>query len=378
MQKYPISIHASVCLAVLTVVTLSGCHKKEVAEHHDTESTLFQKTGNRITIPEDSPLRKRLEFEPASKAERTVSRHFTGTIEADPVRLAHVFPTVAGRLVKILVTLGDNVKEGQPVAIINAPDCVTAQAEYTKAKSSLNLADRSLKRQLQLLDAKVAAQKDLDEAQDAFDAAKANLDAATQVLRLMGYDPEKDAPGGMLRVLAPQSGKIISVNAGTGEVRNDNNSPLATVADLSTVWLTIHVPERDLLLFHQDAPVEATFESYPGQIFKGVVAHLGDVISEETRVAPMRVELPNADGRLKPGMFATVTVLTVTERNLTVPSSAILQVGADAFVFEQVEPFVLESRAVIKGGDAGQDRVIILSGIRDGVLILKQNAVLFQ
>ncbi|WP_395741319.1 efflux RND transporter periplasmic adaptor subunit [Prosthecobacter sp.] len=365
-------------LAVLMALSQVSCHKKEAVESHETTSSLFQKTGNRITIPENSPLRKRLEFEPASKAERTVSRQFTGTIEADPVRLAHVFPTVAGRLVKILVTLGDNVTEGQPVAIISAPDCVTAQADYAKAKSSLNLADRSLKRQLQLLSAKVAAQKDLDEAQDAFDAAKANLDASTQVLKLMGYDPEKDTPGGKLRVLAPQSGKIISVNAGMGEVRNDNNAPLATVADLSTVWLTIHVPERDLVLFHQDAPVEASFESYPGQTFKGVVAHLGDVISEDTRVAPMRVELPNPDGRLKPGMFATVTVLAVTERNLTLPSSAILQVGPDAFVFEQVEPFVLESRSVIKGGDAGPDRVIILSGIREGALILKQNAVLFQ
>ena len=361
---------------VLTVL-LAGCGRHGAIKH-EAEKAAFEKTGNRIEIPEGSPLRGKLEFEPATKAERFVTRTFTGSIEADPVRLAHVFPTVAGKLVRILVTLGDIVKEGQPVALISATGGVTAQADYVKARSSLNLAEKSLKRQSLLLAAKVAAQKDLDEAQDAYDAAKANMEACTEVLRFMGFDPLKDAPGGLLQVLAPQSGRVIAVSAGKGEMRNDNNQPLATVADLSTVWLTIHVPERDLRLFRKDAPVEAKFESYPGEVFKGTVTHLGDVISEETRVAWMRVELPNPNDRLKPGMYSTVTVPSVMELSLSVPSEAILQVGGDAFVFEQVAPNTLESRQVTTGGDAGGGRVIILSGLREGAQVVQKNGVLFQ
>jgi len=359
-------------------VLLLACCGRHGAQPHAEDKPAYEKTGNRIVIPEGSPLRGRLEFEQAARAERSVTRTFTGSIEADPVRLAHVFPAVAGKLVRILVSLGDTVKEGQPVAIISATGGVTAQADYVKAKSALNLAEKSLKRQSQLLAAKVAAQKDLDEAQDVYDAAQANMEAATEVLRFMGFDPLKDAPGGLLRVLAPQSGRVIAVSAGKGEMRNDNNQPLATVADLSVVWLTIHVPERDLRLFRKNAPVEALFESYPGEKFKGTVTHLGDVITEETRVASMRVELPNPNDRLKPGMYATVTVPTVMEQTLSVPAEAILQVGADAFVFEQVAPNTLESRQVTTGGDAGGGRVIILNGLKEGAQVLKKNGVLFQ
>ncbi len=368
--------YPSVLVCAMTAV-IASCGRPDTAVHA-VEKPAFEKTGNRITIPVESPLSGKLQFEPATKAERFVTRTFTGSIEADPVRLAHVFPTVAGKLVRILVSLGDTVEEGQPVAVISAPECVTAQAAYVKAKSALNLAEKSLRRQGQLLAAKVAAQKDLDEAQDVFDAAKANLEAATEVLKFMGFDPAKDPPGGLLRVLAPQSGRVIAVSAGKGEMRNDNNAPLATVADLSTVWLTIHVPERDLRLFRKGAPVEARFESYPGEIFKGTVTHLGDVITEATRVASMRVELPNPGDHLKPGMYATVAVPTVAEKNLSVPLEAILQVGSDAFVFEQAAPGILESRQVRTGGDAGHGRVIILDGLHEGAMILKKNGVLFQ
>lgn len=359
-------------------VLLCGCHREKVPEEPDTVQAAYEKTGNKIVIPEGSPLRGKLIFEPAAKAQHLVTRSFTGSIEADPVRLAHVFPTVAGRLVRILVSLGDMVKEGQPVAVISAPECVTAQADYVKARSALSLAEKSLKRQRQLLEAKVAAQKDLDEAEEVYDAAKANLEASVEVLKFMGFDPARDPPGGLLQVTAPQAGRIIAVSAGRGEMRNDNNAPLATVADLSTVWLTIHVPERDLRLFRKDAPVEARFEAYPGEIFKGAVTHLGDVITEETRVAAMRVALPNPGDRLKPGMYATVTVPAVAENNLSVSSTAILQVGADAFVFEQVAAHTLESRQVITGGEAGDGRIVILSGLREGALVVKTNSVLFR
>lgn len=117
------------CLGLLTMLVNAGCEKSPAHAGSESKAPLCEKIGNRITIPEQSPLRKHLAFEPVVESTNTVVRRFTGMIEADPVRLSHVFPTVSGRLVKLLVKLGDSVVEGQPLALIHAPELVSAQAQ---------------------------------------------------------------------------------------------------------------------------------------------------------------------------------------------------------------------------------------------------------
>ena len=103
-----------------------------------------------------------------------------------------------------------------------------------------------MKRQQELFEHKIAAQKDVDQAASDYESAKSDLDNATKRLLVYGFNPETDQFGQPLQVFSPLAGQVVDMASGRGEFRNDVSASLMTVADLSTVWLTANVPEKDL------------------------------------------------------------------------------------------------------------------------------------
>lgn len=298
-------------------------------------------------------------------------------VEADPQKFARIFPPLSGRLLKLHVQLGDTVTEGQLLASLNSPDFLVAQGDYIKARSSVQLTSRALKRQQDLLDNKIAAQKDVEQATSDNDAAKSDLDSATGRLLAFGFNPETNKFGQPLEVFSPVAGRVVDMASAHGEFHNDPNVPLMTVADLSTVWLTASIQEKDLRFLTNGQTINATFTAYPGEVFSGKVLFVGDLIDPDVRTAKVRIAFKNADGRLKPGMFATVNFIGFPETQVTVPTTAIVQVGQSAFVFEQVRAWNLQPREVTVGKQQG-DRIVITRGLDAGASILTKEGVLFQ
>ena len=111
-------------------------------------------------------------------------------MEADPQKFAHIFPPLSGKLLKLHVQLGDTVAEGQLLANLNSPDFLAAQGDYIKARSAVQLTSKALKRQQDLLENKIAAQKDVEQATSDYDSAKSELDSATGRLLAFGFNPE--------------------------------------------------------------------------------------------------------------------------------------------------------------------------------------------
>jgi membrane fusion protein, heavy metal efflux system len=367
---------AAIGLMAMPLLTAqTGCHRQARAPVEP--SALFQQDGHRVTVPEGSSLRARLSFEPVREAEVRQARRFPGVIEADPARFARVFPPVPGRVAKWHVTLGEAVTAGQPLATLYSAELIAAEGDFLKTRSARHTARRHLERQQDLLAHKVAAQRDVDEAQGQSDGAEADFAAARDRLVWMGVDPERDKLGQPLVLRAPQTGKVVELSAATGEMRHDNNAPVATVADLSRVWLTVDVPETDVRSLRAGEEAEATLAAYPGETFRGTVASVGDLVALDTRMVKARVELPNTDGRLKPGMFASVSVLDLPRRQLTVPAAALVQVDNDTFVYEQTGAWVLEPRAV-QVGETREGRTVILGGIKGGAPVLARDGILFQ
>jgi|HubBroStandDraft_6_1064221.scaffolds.fasta_scaffold04036_2 cobalt-zinc-cadmium efflux system membrane fusion protein len=325
----------------------------------------------------DQALREKLTVEPVNVEMVQSELPVPGVLEADPTSVVRIFPPVTGHLVKIWVQLGDSVEEGQLLATLSAPDFLQAQDDFLKARSQLNLTERQLRREQALWDAKIAATGDLETAKANNEQAKSDYDASLEILRSYGFDPDKDQFGQPFRLVSSVTGKVVDMSTGKGEYKTDPTQPLMTVADLSHVWLSANVQEKDLHFLSIGQDIGATLLAYPGTQLTGKVLYIGDMLDPDTRTTKVRVLLDNPDGRFKPGMFATVLLKDVPKQEITVPIAAVVQVGNSAFVFEQTDPTTYLPRPVQLGQQHG-DRVVIKVGLTQNAKVVVKNAVLLE
>jgi cobalt-zinc-cadmium efflux system membrane fusion protein len=362
-------------IALTGPVWFAGCERPQPQSTAEDISLLRQ--GSRVTVPEQSPLQGRLDVEPVQRS--TVQHQVTApaSVEADPARQAKILPPLAGRVVELKVHPGDAVKKGQELLVLDAPDFVAAQADYTRAKTALAQAERTVARQDDLAAHGVIGQKDVDQARTERDSAQSDFNRAKDRLKSFGMDPDAVASGSPLIVRSPMSGKVLDVTTATGEFRNDPNVPLMTVADLSIVWVTANVQERDIRLVHNGDVASAAFAAYPDEKFEGHVLFVADVLDPDTRTAKVRISFNNEDSRLKPAMFATVTLRTWTTNDLTVPTSALVMAGDRTTLFVQVDPRTFE-QVPVQVGEQQESRTIIVNGVTEGARVLVRNGALLQ
>jgi cobalt-zinc-cadmium efflux system membrane fusion protein len=366
---------ASLLFALLLLV-FTGCNKLDKPVRSD-DSTSVAHDGNRVIVPPKSPLASRLQVEPAKTT--TIRRQVTApaSVEADPARYAKILPPLNGRVLQLFVHPGDSVTKGQQLLAIDAPDFVGAQTDYAKARSVLAQAERALTRQEDLATHGIIGQRDVDQARTDRDTALSDFNRTKDRLRLLGMDPENTQLGAPLIVRSPVSGKVLDVLTATGEFRNDPTAPLMTVADLSDIWVTANVQEKDIHYVHRGDPAIATFAAYPTEAFQGKVLFVADVLDPDTRTAKVRIAYPNKDGRLRPAMFANVILRTWDTQELTVPTTALVMSGDHTTVFVQVAENTYEQRPVMTGEQQG-DRTIIKSGVQAGDKVLIREGALLQ
>ena len=369
------STTAAALLLILTFV-LSGCDDLQKGAKAG-DGTAIVHDGSRVTVPPSNPLSSRLQVETAELT--TVQRQVAApaSVEADPARYARILPPVSGHVLQLFVHAGDSVKTGQELLSIDAPDFVGAQADYSRARSVLSQAERALTRQQDLAAHGIVGQKDIDQATADRDSALSDFNRAKDRLRLLGMDPDNTKLGAPLIVRSPLSGKVLEVTTASGEFRNDPNAPLMTVADLSTVWVTANVQEKDIHYVHKGDAALATFAAYPSETFRGKVLFVADVLDPDTRTAKVRVAFDNEDGRLRPAMFATVILKTWDTKELTVPTSALVMEGDHTTVFVEVAKSTFEQRRVQTGEQEGE-KTIIKSGLQASERVLAREGALLQ
>jgi len=255
-------------------------------------------------------------------------------VSPDVNRTIHETSLGAGRVVDLKVKLGDSVKKGETLLVISSPDVASAFSDYEKAKADEVLSKKALDRAQMLYDRGAIAAKDLEVAQDTEDKAKVDLETADHRVRILGGDPAHPSP--LLELKAPVSGTIVEQNvAGFEGVKSLDNTPnLFTIANLGEVWVVCDVFENDLGEVHFGDAAEIRLNAFPDRIFKGRVADISRVLDPNTRSAKVRIVLGNADGALRPGMFAVATFRSrkLTDR-VVVPSTAIMRLHDKDWVF---------------------------------------------
>jgi membrane fusion protein, heavy metal efflux system len=358
------SLSLARCLAFALLLAAMG---GSVACSKDTPAATSKPP---VTVDPDVFLTDQPQLFKTAKAEtRALPTQVTanGTVSPDVNRTIHVTSLGGGRVVDLKVKLGDAVTKGQTLLVISSPDLSAATSDYQKAKADEVLAHKALDRAQMLFDRGAIAAKDLEAAQDAEDKAKVDVETAEHHIQVLGADPAHLSP--LINLKAPESGTIVEQNvAGFEGVKSLDNTPnLFTIANLSEVWVVCDVFENDLGEVHLGDAAEIHLNAFPGRIFKGKVADISRVLDPNTRSAKVRIVLGNADGALRPGMYAVATFRSrkLTDR-IVVPATAIMRLHDKDWVFRKEGGNRFRKIAVDADGLAPDGMQQIRDGVKPG------------
>lgn len=297
----------------------------------------------------------------------------TATVEANRERIAHVLPRIPGRITSVSAKLGDPVKHGQVLAMLDSIEAGEASSAYAQALAEANVAKTAYERAERLHADQIIAGKEYQRARGEYEKTQAHVQMAAGKLRMLGISPSGGAKGGTnssFPVTAPLRGTVIERTAVLGELAK-TEAALFVVADLSRVWLEANVGEADLGRVRIGALARARIAGRPDDVFEGKVSHVGSVLNKETRTAKAIIELDNAKGFLRPQMFASVAIATGTARKvLALPESAVTLVQGLPTVFVE-EAGGFEARPV-EVGERSDGKVVIKSGVTAGDLVVTQ------
>ncbi|MBI1357887.1 MAG: efflux RND transporter periplasmic adaptor subunit [Acidobacteria bacterium] len=307
-------------------------------------------------------------------------------IEANPNRIAHAVLPTPGRIVKVLVKLGDAVVQGQPLLTIESPDVAEAESDYAQAELAVRQAelgaakaDSDLARLTDLFEHQAVAQKEVLAAKTTLALSKSAVAQAQNArkqarrrLELLGLQAGRFQQ--TATVAAPLSGKVLEVDVVEGEFRNDISSPVATIADLSRVWATSEVPESKIRYCKLGGQAGLELIAYPNETFRGRVTRIGDTVDSETRTIKVSTELDNSAGRLRPEMYGRLHYTDGMVNAPWIPESAIIRIGAQDFVFVEESPGRFRSTPV----DLGQPHnggFTVAGGVQAGQRIVTQGSI---
>ena len=361
------------CALALACSALAGCAKPTAAATPPAQAT--QQDDGTITVPKTSPLRQRLQIAPVQEQEVATQTDAPGSIEAMPEKLVKITPPLPGRITRLQRALGDSVKAGDALFTLDSAELSAAHADDSKAKSALLQARQELQRQTTLFEAEIAARKEYEAAQAAFEQANSDAQASADKLAQYGASAGGSRRDYVLR--SPIAGTVIAMEGAQGGYWNDINAPVMTVADLSTVWLSANVAEKDLAQVAVGQTSRITLDAWPGKAFDGKVAYVGAVLDPETRTVKVRVAIDNRAGTFKPGMFAHAGFSGASRRAIVVPAAAVLQSGLSTRVMVERGPLRFEPRTVQLGASHG-DQVEIVSGLKAGERIVVKEGVLLN
>ena len=261
----------------------------------------------------------------------------SGRVTFDDSKVTHVYSPVSGRVTRIEAQLGQVVKKGQVLAVIESPDIGTASSDMGKANADAIAAEHDFNRQKELAAAHAASQRDLEQAEDAFRKAKAELERSRQKLRLL-RSGSVDAVTQTYSLRAEIDGEVIARNCSPGvEVQGQygqgSAAELFTIGQIDRVWVVADIYEMDVARVKVGSKAIVRVVAQPGRSFEGKVEWVSGVLDPTTRTAKLRCTFDNGDRALKPEMYATVQISVEERKALAIPRSAVIRLGEQTVVF---------------------------------------------
>lgn len=307
-------------------------------------------------------------------------------------RLAEVMALSGGTVRRVAAEPGQSVGTGALLAEIASPGAAIARGDYQAALGRLQLAETNVKREQELVARGVSARLELEQAQAEQQAARATVDQLREQLAAFGAGTS--GGGTALALRSPLAGTVVARSAVAGQTLTPE-TPLFTVADLSSMWLELQLSADQMALAKVGAPIEAEIDGLPGQRFPGKIVQMGTGLDERTRLLHVVAEVANPDGLLKDGMFGQAHLIAAAAADdaagdkgetaddhghaehpgedahgaavtVAVPAAAVQTIDGKAYVFvAHAEPDLFELRRV-ETGPRRAGEVLIVAGLGDG------------
>ena len=310
----------------------------------------------------------------------------TARIQANPHRVGHAVVPVPGRIVSVMAKLGDLVARGQPLVAMESSMVAEAESAFVQAEASVRQAQIGLvkaeadaARIVDLYEHQAVAQKEVLAAQTTAALTKTSIeqtmsvrDQARRRLELLGLNAGEFQQ--RIVVTAPISGKVMEISVVEGEFRNEINTALVTITDLSRVWVESQVPESKIRLFHVGGIADLELIAYPNETFRAQVTRIADSVDSETRTIKVDAEMENSAGKLRPDMFGSLRYSAGDRPCPWVPEGAVVRLNGVDLVF--VEQSAGRFLAVpVELGKLQQGGFPVTKGIKAGDRVVTQGAV---
>ena len=384
---------ATAALLLCVILLVAGCGRKgdpPVASAASPRSGEERLSDGSVVIPPDSPKLKEIHVAEVKSASVPFAEVTSpGKIETNPNLVSRVALPLAGRVSSVMVKLGDAVNRGDALLSLESPDAdagvgayLQGQAAITQAKANLNKAQADNDRAADLFQHDAIAKKDMLTAENALAQAKAALEQAQAALeqsdrklRLLGLKPGEF--GQKITLRAPISGKVLEMSVAAGEYRNDTNTPVMTIADLSTVWVSSDVAESAIRFIQVGERIDVELTAYPGEIFHGRVTRIADTVDPQTRTIKVRAEMENSKGKLRPEMYGTIRHTDSMKTMPVVPVGAVLQGDGKTSVWVETARGHFKT-ADVKTGERAGDMLPITNGLKTGDRVVVDGAMLLR
>jgi cobalt-zinc-cadmium efflux system membrane fusion protein len=306
-----------------------------------------------------------------------------GEVAVNADRVAHIIPRMPGVVREVRKNLGDQVKKGEVMAVLDSRELADAKASFLAARERVDLAQTNFNREEQLWKKKISAEQEYLQAKQVLAEAKIELRTTEQKLHALGFSEKylsnlpahEEINFTRYELWAPFDGTVIEKHISLGEMLKDDTEAFL-IADLSSVWVNLNVHQSDLPLIRTGQPV--TVSAGPGiPDMQGTLSYLAPIIGEQTRTTPARVVLSNTEGLWRPGLFVTGRI---TVENVSVP----LRVTKEAVLILDGKPSVF-----VKVGDEFEPQPVttgrvndkyieIVSGLTQGQIYVAKGAYILK
>jgi Cu(I)/Ag(I) efflux system membrane fusion protein len=331
-----------------------GCEKDRSSEINESRHTMAHEEERTTLVHLDrhKVFHAGIRVETVTKKSLSIPLVLTGKVTFNEKRFSDVTALLGGRVDKVFLYVNDLVNAGDPMIELYSQEYLAMQYEALQAF-------RRLER---------ASGDDVASAKSIYESIRNKLLITgvneTDVDRL----EKTQVPETHFRVRAPFSGTVLRSEVTLGEMM-EKGFELFEIADLTTVWVLADIYEKDLSLIQNGMPVTVEVVAYPDQ-FPGRITTIYSVVDPKSRTVKARVETPNTEGKLKPGMFCTVNVQTAMgDETIKIPSSALLGDTEDHFVFVATSDTTFQRRDIRTGAER-RDLTEVLDGLIEGESIV--------
>jgi len=360
-------------IALLTsLLLITGCKKSQ-------PSSATQAAQDPNLVMANESLLAQIKISEVSQSDVSDILRVAGQIDFDEQALTRIGASVTGRVTQINAQLGNEVKKGDTLALINSSELSNSQLAYLKARSEKEFHRRTVQRAKTLFEADVISAAELQRRESEYEVASAQTRAAQDQLRVLGVNlkaMEELATTGSIdsvaSVMATIKGVVVERKVTTGQVVQPADV-LFTVADLSRVWAVAQVPEQQVAQVKVGQSVRIEVPALQNEQLLGKLIYVGQTVNPETRTVLVRTELDNTSGRLKPSMLASMLIESTPKKQLVVPTSAVVREQDADYVFVQEKPGVFRLKPVRLTSEHNGQRVV-LDGLNQGVKIVSDGA----